>query len=99
MAAELVAGVEVGRTQNRNFLLAEGLKRLTAHSNVFNLCMRYSAQADRQYRRAIEDFDRLKALRPELPNETSMTVAPVTPENENAPVEPPHVFRNLHVFS
>ena len=42
------------------------VKRLTAHSNVFNLCMRYSAQADRQYRRAIDDFDRLKVMPREI---------------------------------
>jgi uncharacterized protein (DUF2249 family) len=29
------------------------------------------AQAERQYRRVIEEFDRLKALRAELPNEPS----------------------------
>src|ERR1035441_8946123 len=32
------------------------------------LFLRYSAQADRQYRRAVDEFDRLKALRPELPS-------------------------------
>src|SRR5208283_3533917 len=66
MTDEFVAGVEVGRAQNRNFLLVEGLKRLAVHSNVFSLYLRYSAQAERQYRRAIDEFDRLKALRPEL---------------------------------
>ena len=45
--------------------------------------MRYKAQAERLYRRAVEDFDRLKALRHELPNETLMTVASATPGDEN----------------
>jgi len=34
-----------------------------------SLLLRYQAQAEREYRRAIEDFERLKALRPEFPNE------------------------------
>jgi hypothetical protein len=31
--------------------------------------LRYQAQAERHYRRAMEEFDRLKALRRELSNE------------------------------
>jgi hypothetical protein len=31
--------------------------------------MRYKVLTEREYRRALEDFDRLKALRHELPNE------------------------------
>jgi hypothetical protein len=33
------------------------------------LFLRYKVQTERLYRRAIEDFERLKALRHELPNE------------------------------
>jgi hypothetical protein len=69
MADYLVEGIEVASAQNRNFLLFEGLKRNAAHSSAFTLYLRYSAQAERQYRRAVEEFDRLKALRLELPNE------------------------------
>jgi hypothetical protein len=48
MTGDLVAGVEVARAQNRNFLLFEGLKRVAAQSNAFTLYLRYSAQAERQ---------------------------------------------------
>jgi hypothetical protein len=41
--------------------------------------MRYKVLTEREYRRALEDFDRLKALRHELPNETSMTAQAWSP--------------------
>jgi hypothetical protein len=56
-------------TQERNFHLADGFHRLICQSNSFALLLRYQAQAERQYRRAIEEFERLKALREELRNE------------------------------
>jgi hypothetical protein len=64
------------QAQERNFHLADGFHRLITQSNSFALLLRYQAQAERQYRRAIEEFDRLKALREELRNE------PNSAENE-----------------
>jgi len=61
--------IEVTRAQNRNFLLAQGFHHLSRQSNSWSLLLRYQAQAERLYRRAVEEFDRLKALRDELPNE------------------------------
>jgi len=61
--------IEITRAQNRNYCLAQGFHRLSQQSNSWSLCMRYKVLAERQYRRALEDFDRLKALRPNLPNE------------------------------
>lgn len=49
--------------------LAIGFQRLVAGSNAFSLFLRYQAQAERQYRRAVEEFHRLGAIRNELPNE------------------------------
>ena len=61
---------QIVQAQNRNFLLAEGFQRLINKSpDGWSLFLRYQAQTERLYRRAIEDFDRLKALRQELPNE------------------------------
>jgi hypothetical protein len=71
---------------------------MARESNSFTLLLRYQAQAERHYRRAIEEFDRLKALRKELPNEpiieaqaqqteTTSGVSqtdPLTPENPPA---------------
>jgi hypothetical protein len=61
--------IEITRAQNRNFLLAQGFHHLSRPSNSWSLLLRYQAQAERLYRRAVEEFDRLKALRDELPNE------------------------------
>ena len=62
--------------QNGNFMLAEGFRRLAGQTNAFSLLLRYQAQAERQYRRAIEEFERLKARREELPNEAGSDPRP-----------------------
>ena len=46
--------------------------------------LRYQAQTERHYRRAVEEFERLKRLRPELPNEPIFEDQP----EENEPVSP-----------
>ena len=78
----LTHSLEVTRGQNRNFCLAKGFSRLTRDSPTWPIFLRYQAQTQRLYLCAIEDFDRLKGLRPELPN---------IPQNEarNEPVAPP----------
>jgi hypothetical protein len=42
---------------------------MTRAGNSWSLFLRYQAQAERNYRRAVEEFERLKALRSELPPE------------------------------
>jgi hypothetical protein len=71
MSKELAGdgSIEITRAQNRNYCLADGFLRLVRQSNGWSIFLRYQAQAERQYRRALEDFDRLKALRHDLPNE------------------------------
>src|ERR1019366_3163 len=64
---------------------AEGFHRLNKYSNSFTLFLRYQAQSERLYRRAIEEFNRLKALRHELPNEPILDTQP----EETEPVNPP----------
>ena len=79
--------------QERNFRLADGLHRLASQSNSFALLLRYQAQAERQYRRAIEEFDRLKALREELRNEPNFPEPEQTETTctvcETNPIPPP----------
>jgi hypothetical protein len=66
---------------------------MARESNSFGLLLRYQAQAERHYRRAIEEFDRLKALREELPIEPitepdlepRKTTYPDPPTNPNGP--------------
>jgi hypothetical protein len=69
MNPKLAADIEICQAQNHNYLLGDGFYRLISHNNSFALLLRYQAQAERQYRRAIEEFERLKVLRAELRNE------------------------------
>ena len=70
MSEEMIGGdLPITRAQNRNYALAEGFRRVVRESNVFSLMLRYQAHAERLYRRAVEDFERLEALRAEFPNE------------------------------
>ncbi|HTS71230.1 MAG TPA: hypothetical protein VMO17_19810 [Terriglobia bacterium] len=62
--------IEITQGQNRNMAFAEGFQRMVARSDVWTVFLRYQAQAERNYRRALEEFERLRALRPELaPNQ------------------------------
>jgi hypothetical protein len=68
--------IEITRAQNRNFAAGEGMRRMVNESDVWSVMMRYQVNAERQYRRAVEDFDRLKRLRPEMPNHPNIGAAP-----------------------
>jgi hypothetical protein len=86
--------IEITRAQNRNFALGEGFHRATQNPHAWLLFLRYQAQAERQYRRAIQDFDRLHALRPELENEATEEIpnepiSPVQPESIQPDPIPP----------
>jgi hypothetical protein len=87
--------IEITRQQNRNYCIAEGFRRIAKESNAIGLTLRYRAQAEREYRRAIEDFDRLKALRYEMPNEPNVGLEPAEPEDiqpiEELNWELPHI--------
>ena len=89
LSPELTESKEDILQQNRNYALAEGLARMNMRSEHFARVLRYQAQADRQYRRAIEDFDRLKRLRTELPNEPIYTFQPPPPEPYTPPKPEP----------
>src|SRR6266704_899360 len=86
MSPVLTADIRITRDQNRNYALADGLDRMTKQGNSFALLLRYKAQAERHYRRAVEDFNRLKALRHELPNEP---ISDLQPEENEPDYMPP----------
>ena len=54
---------------------------MVKRGNSFALLMRYKGQAERHYRRAVEDFERLKAQRHELQKEPISDLQP----NEKEP--------------
>jgi uncharacterized protein YqhQ len=87
LTAALTEDVEVTTAQNRNYALAEGFHLTTVQGNAWTLFLRYQAQAERHYRRAIEEFERLKALRPELPNEPIFEPEPEPKAATSAPSE------------
>src|SRR5271157_76737 len=83
MSPELAGNgdIEITRVQNRNFIVSEGFHRSTQKPHTWALFLRYQAQAERQYRRAIQELDRLRALRPEFEKEE-------TEEIPNEPISP-----------
>ena len=64
------------RAQNRNWLVAEGMRLIVNQSTLWTVFLRYQAQAERLYRRAVEDFTRLRKLRDELQNEPKVDLQP-----------------------
>jgi hypothetical protein len=83
--------IKITRAQNRNFALASGFRRMAAESNSWSLFLRYQAQAERQYRRAMDEFERLRALRdPDLPNEPISTPQPE--RNQSGPADETNPF-------
>src|ERR1039457_3303605 len=95
MSPELAGNgdIQITRVQNRNFILGEGFHRATQKPHTWALFLRYQAQAERQYRRAIQEFDRLRALRPdfekeeieEIPNEPISPTQPESTQHDPAP--------------
>jgi hypothetical protein len=85
MDPDMYGGGEPGREQVKNYLLAEGFRRSVGASNVIHLCLRYSAQAERLYRRAVEDFDRIRALGPSIDASEPPSEPLVDQTNPNPP--------------
>src|ERR1035437_9352940 len=102
---------EITMAQNRNYLFAEGFHRINKYSpSSFTLFLRYQAQSERMYRRAVEEFERLKRLRRELPNEAILEAQPEpnettcpTPQTKPSPAaklpgQPPRFHPNGEPF-
>ena len=86
---EVLRDIQATRAQNRTLCLAIGFQRVVRKSECWKLFLRYQAQTERLYRRAIEEFERLKALRAELPNEPISEVEPEKIELMDPPKSPP----------
>jgi hypothetical protein len=84
MYLEMVEDIDVLREQNRNFILWEGFSRLMRQSKDVLVFLRLQAQTERLYRRAAEDFERIRRLRKELTNQPNFDPQP----EETKPVEP-----------
>jgi len=80
MNAEFVGDgdIEITHAQNRNLAFAEGFQRMVSRSDVWTVFLRYQAQAERNYRRAVEEYERVRKLRGQLSDEPDAT-PPKTP--------------------
>ena len=79
---------DITRSQNRNYGLGAGFHHFVQKANTWSLFLRYQAQAERNYRRAIEDLDRLRSMRGELAAEQVICERPVAePEPLCTPFE------------
>jgi hypothetical protein len=78
---------QIVKAQNRNYLLAEGFHRILKSSPSWAMFLRYQAQSERLYRRAVEEFERLRAFRDKLPNEP---ISEIQPEPNQTPCTPAH---------
>ncbi|HTX39472.1 MAG TPA: hypothetical protein VME43_30850 [Bryobacteraceae bacterium] len=67
--SEKAEGPEGAGAEDSTDDLSEGFCRLAGKSAIMPLFLRYQAQSERNYRRAVEEFKRLKNLRKELPNQ------------------------------
>ena len=85
LTGELIQDIDVQRAQNRNFILYEGFSRLNRQSRDILVFLRIQAQTERLYRRAVEELERLRRLRKELPTEANFEPEP----EESKPVEAP----------
>ena len=84
----LTHGLRVSVEQNRNFALADGFERMAQRSNSFSLFLRYQAQAERQYRRAVEAFESAQSAPRRVAKRTQFRSATRT---RHTPLRP---FRN-----
>jgi hypothetical protein len=84
---ELTNGLKVTPGQNHNYWTAAGFCQLNRKSD-WQFFLRYQAQAERLYRRAIEDFDRIRTLRGVLPEQNLPEQNIAEPEPEPKAAEP-----------
>ena len=84
----LTGDLEITRAQNRNYAVGEGFHRMAKNAASCSLFLRYQAQAERHYRPAVEEFERLKALRHKLPNEAILDVQPDKTTSAPLPTNP-----------
>ena len=76
---------EITLGQEHNFAIAESFSRMTQKPHTFALFLRYQAQAERNYRRAIQELQRLRALRPEFEQEADWEEIPNEPNSSPQP--------------
>ncbi|HTX39186.1 MAG TPA: hypothetical protein VME43_29380, partial [Bryobacteraceae bacterium] len=81
----------INRFQSQNYFLGEGLRRMDP--KLYLAFLRHQGQSERFFRRAVEEFERLRSLRgelpEELPNEPILDTQPQPPERLTPPPSEP----------
>ncbi len=80
---------EYQKVMSRIHCLSSGFHDMNAARPTWSLFLRYQAQAERHYRRALDELTRLQQLRPNFPNEPILEAQPqqitATCASENEP--------------
>ena len=81
---------EYEKVMSRIYCLSSGFHDMNAARPTWSLFLRYQAQAERHYRRALDELERLKQLRQNFPNEPNFDaqLLPITTtsSSENEPI-------------
>jgi hypothetical protein len=88
---DFIRGAQITTSQNRSFLLAIGFQHTVGKTESWKLFLRYQAQTERLFRRAVDEFERLKTLRDELPNEPIDPLDPDPLAPEEVLPQPPEL--------
>jgi hypothetical protein len=83
--ADLYPDSPMHTAQNRNYAVAEGFQRMARESPMWSLVLRYQAQVERQYRRAVEELQRLIRERTEDDSPNEPISGPEPEENKPEP--------------
>jgi hypothetical protein len=73
---EITNSRQITGSQNHNYWMASGFHQMLTKSSDWQLLLRYQAQCERMGRRATEEFERLRALRGVLPEQTLIEPEP-----------------------
>jgi hypothetical protein len=84
----MAEGVEITRELNRNFILADGFQLLVRQGNSIPLMLRSQAQAERPPC-PVEEFERVRKLRPQLTERTQFSRMTNPPKREKTQPPPP----------
>ena len=94
--SEFTHAIEVATGQNHSYWIAAGFFDLNNKPLNWQLFLRYQAQTERLYRHAIEEFERLYALRDVLPHQPFVDPKPEPeiphpPQAEPIDIDPPDI--------
>ena len=79
---------EIADQQNRNLALAEGRDSMCMNSNVWSLFLRSRANATRDYKSAVDEFNRVRGRSSENTNRKTQNEPIFSPQHEQMETDP-----------